>query len=53
MSAGLKIDGINSKGTELLITAMNELVEVFREIKEIHIEQKELLVEIREALQGD
>ena len=53
MSAGLKINGINSKGTELLITAVNELIEVFREIKEIHVEQKALLIEIKEVLQGE
>lgn len=52
MSGGLKINGINSKGTELLISAVNELLEVFREIKEIEVEQKELLIEIKEALSG-
>lgn len=52
MSAGLEINGINSKGTELLIAAVSELIEVFREIKEVHIEQKQLLVEIKEVLQG-
>ena len=53
MSGGLELNGINSKGTELLIEVVGELVEVLREIKEIHVEHNALLVEIKEAIQGD